>query len=80
MPKRKQSRKTKHLLTQSINPHAAGIDIGAEELMAAIPADLDVQPVSSPFRKLRELSLTLRGLRRSLDKMQRRRAEFFLDT
>ena len=45
MPKRKQSRKTKHLLTQSINPHAAGIDIGAEELMAAIPADLDDQPV-----------------------------------
>ena len=45
MPKRKQSRKIKHLLTQSIHTHAAGIDIGAEELMAAVPADLDERPV-----------------------------------
>jgi len=45
MPKRKQNRKTKHLLAQSINSHAAGIDIGAEELMTAIPADLDEKPV-----------------------------------
>jgi transposase len=45
MPKRKQSRKIKHLLTQSIHTHAAGIDIGAEELMASVPADFDERPV-----------------------------------
>lgn len=45
MPKRKQSRKIRHLLTQSIHTHAAGIDIGAEELMAAVPADFDERPV-----------------------------------
>lgn len=43
--KRKQTHKTKHLLTQSVHPCAAGIDIGAEELMASVPPNLDDRPV-----------------------------------
>lgn len=45
MAKRKTNRKTKHLLTQNFNPHSAGIDIGAEELVAAIPPALGEETV-----------------------------------
>ena len=45
MAKRKQNRKTKHLLTQTIHPDAAGIDVGAEELVVAVPLDRDDQPI-----------------------------------
>ncbi len=47
MAKRKPNRKIKHLLAQSIHPHAAGIDIGAEELVVAVPVDHDDEPVRS---------------------------------
>jgi hypothetical protein len=35
-------------LLPSINPHAAGLDIGREELWACVPEDRDAQPVR-PF-------------------------------
>lgn len=45
MPKKVLNRKKKHLLNQTIHPDAAGIDIGAEELVVAVPADRDKNPV-----------------------------------
>ena len=46
MPKRKRNRKSNHLLEQTINPDSAGIDIGAEEIVVAIPLDReDAKPV-----------------------------------
>ena len=45
MAKRKTNSKTKHLLTRNHNPHSAGIDIGAEELVAAIPPEVERQTV-----------------------------------
>lgn len=45
MSKRKYNRKTKHLLKQTIHSDAGGIDIGAEELVVAVPVDRDQQPV-----------------------------------
>ena len=49
MPRKKKKPKinvkTKHLLDQQTHPHAAGIDIGAEELVVAISPDLDDRPV-----------------------------------
>ncbi len=45
MSKRKYNRKTKHLLTQNIHTDAGGIDIGAEELVVAVPPGRDSQPV-----------------------------------
>jgi len=48
MAKRNRHRKTKHLLEQNIHPKSAGIDIGAELIVAAIALDLkDDQPVRS---------------------------------
>ena len=41
--KRKGKRQPSHLAT--INRHAAGIDIGAQEHWVAVPADSDLQPV-----------------------------------
>ena len=35
-------------LRPSINPHAAGLDIGSEEMWACVPEDRDAQPVR-PF-------------------------------
>jgi transposase len=35
-------------LLPSINPHAAGLDIGSEEIWACVPEDRDAQPVR-PF-------------------------------
>lgn len=43
--KSKNNPKTKHLLAQCVHPHAAGIDIGAEELVAAVPPGHDDEPV-----------------------------------
>ena len=45
MAKRKTNRKTRHLLSRTTHPNAAGIDIGAEELVAAVPLDRDEDPV-----------------------------------
>ena len=47
MAKRRNKNKTKHLLAQNIHTNAAGIDIGAEELVAAIPQERDDRPVRS---------------------------------
>jgi len=48
MAKRKSKRKTKHLLEQKVYPDSAGIDIGAELIVAAIPLDREEQnPVRS---------------------------------
>jgi hypothetical protein len=41
--KRKGKRQPSHLAT--INRHAAGIDMGAQEHWGAVPADSDLQPV-----------------------------------
>ncbi|NBQ02773.1 MAG: IS110 family transposase [Opitutae bacterium] len=45
MGKKVSNRKKKHLLNQTIHPDAAGIDIGAEELVVAVPSDRDQIPV-----------------------------------
>ena len=48
MAKKSRSIKQTHLLQQTIHPNAAGIDIGAEELVCAIPLDKgDEHPVRS---------------------------------
>ena len=38
-------RKNRPAAPRLINPNTAGIDIGAEELFAAVPADRDPEPV-----------------------------------
>ncbi len=51
MAKKSQKKKTKKtktqktLLNQVCNPDAAGIDVGAEEIVLAVPADRDPEPV-----------------------------------
>ena len=45
MAKRKSNKKIKHLLDTNLHPDAAGIDIGAEELVAAIPPERSGEPV-----------------------------------
>ena len=48
MPKKKiQKPEQKHLLDRVENPDAAGIDIGAEELVVAVPSDRDPEFVRS---------------------------------
>ena len=47
-------RHSKHQHTNAppcINPHAAGLDIGSEELWACVPEDRDAEPVR-PFGTL----------------------------
>jgi len=43
--KRRSSKKTSAPVLHSLNPNAAGVDIGATEVYIAIPADRDPQPV-----------------------------------
>ena len=43
--RRRTNKKTRHLLDTNINPDAAGIDVGAEELVAAVPAERSAEPV-----------------------------------
>ena len=38
-----------------VHPHAAGIDVGAEEHWVCVPADRDVQPIQK-FRDFRKLT------------------------
>ena len=57
--KRKQQSKTKHLLKRSINPNSAGIDIGAEEVVVAIPQERD----DKPFRSFPTFSVDLKNLK-----------------
>lgn len=45
MSKTTRKRKGRHLLEKKINANAAGIDMGAEELVVAIGADRDAEPV-----------------------------------
>jgi transposase len=45
MSKRKNRRKAPVVLQGNVHPDAAGIDIGAEELVAAVPLDRDEDPV-----------------------------------
>ena len=48
MPKRKRNGKSKHLLEKNIFPDSAGIDIGAELIVAAVPTERnDERPVRS---------------------------------
>ena len=42
MPKKRQNREVK---LPVLRPDAAGIDIGAEEIFVAVPADLDAEPI-----------------------------------
>jgi len=42
MPKKRQNREVK---LPVLRPDAAGIDIGAEEIFVAVPADRDSQPI-----------------------------------
>lgn len=60
MPSKQRSRKTKHLLEQNINDHAAGIDIGAEEIVVAIALDRDEQ---RPVRTYGSFTSDLRSLK-----------------
>src|SRR5437899_2217305 len=43
--KRRSSKKTGTPVLHSLNPNAAGVDIGATEIYIAVPADRDAQPV-----------------------------------
>ena len=43
--KRRSSRKTGTPVLHSLNPNAAGVDIGATEIYIAVPADRDPQPI-----------------------------------
>src|SRR5437899_7077031 len=43
--KRRSSKKTGTPVLHSLNPNAAGVDIGATEIYIAVPADRDPQPV-----------------------------------
>jgi transposase len=43
--KRRSSKKTGTPVLHSLNPHAAGVDIGATEIYIGVPADRDPQPV-----------------------------------
>jgi transposase len=45
MSRPKTKHKTRHVLDTRVHPDAAGIDLGAEELVAAVPADRDARPV-----------------------------------
>lgn len=49
MPTRPKAKAKSHLNTQlpTLHPHAAGIDIGATAIQAAVPADADPKPVRS---------------------------------
>jgi transposase len=60
MSKSKYIRKTKHLLKQTIHCNAAGIDIGAEEVVVAIPLDRDEE---QPVRTYESFTPDLRELR-----------------
>ena len=60
MSKGKLTRKTKHLLKQAIHPDAAGIDIGAEEIVVAIPLDRDDD---RPVRTYESFTADLKSLR-----------------
>jgi transposase len=44
---KRTSRQQQELLQQVLHPNAAGIDIGATELVVAVPADRDAMPVRS---------------------------------
>jgi hypothetical protein len=46
-----RTRRPRHPRTASlpcVNPHAAGLDIGSDEIWACVPEDRDAQPVR-PF-------------------------------
>src|SRR6266481_1420963 len=43
--KRRSSKKTGTPVLHSLNPNAAGVDIGATEIYIAVPADRDPQPI-----------------------------------
>ena len=60
MAKRAQKQKRKHLLEQTLNPLSAGIDIGAEEIVAAIPPNLTQ---SNPVKTYESFTSGLKALR-----------------
>ena len=43
--RRKNNRKTGAPVLHCLNPHAAGVDVGATEIYIAVPVDRDPQPV-----------------------------------
>ena len=48
MAKRSKSKaKCSHRMLSVMHPDAAGVDIGAEEIFVAVPADGDAEPVRS---------------------------------
>lgn len=47
MPRKAQSKTNSALATPVLNPHAAGIDVGATSIYVAVPPDRDPEPVRS---------------------------------
>lgn len=47
MSRRKTSKESRKAVLPLLNPHAAGVDIGAREIFVAVPPDRDPEPVRS---------------------------------